>query len=236
MRDIIPVAEIFESFQGEGPIMGRRALFIRVSGCNLVGKCKYCDTDFRVREILTPEQIAKRINDYVTFDSLDNWVVITGGEPMIYQDKLVNVFELVENPEIIEYQIETNGLIRPNISLLSWIKYIVVSPKKQWFRQVIDNYKRGLVIRRKTHFKFVVGNIPNDDIVFWRPDEVKRAIIEMVDKYNFKKDRIWLMPFGATVDELDKNSKLVWNLAKELNVNYSDRIHVRVWKKLMRGM
>lgn len=48
--------EVFRSIQGEGPAMGRPALFIRLSGCNL--RCEGCDTDLKpsldlsVRELL----------------------------------------------------------------------------------------------------------------------------------------------------------------------------------------
>lgn len=35
----VPVSELFCSFQGEGPSLGRRALFARLMGCNLT--CGY---------------------------------------------------------------------------------------------------------------------------------------------------------------------------------------------------
>ena len=36
------LAEIFSSFQGEGPLVGVRQLFVRLRGCDLT--CRYCDT------------------------------------------------------------------------------------------------------------------------------------------------------------------------------------------------
>jgi len=37
-----PLAQVFVSFQGEGPLVGVRQVFVRVRGCDLT--CRYCDT------------------------------------------------------------------------------------------------------------------------------------------------------------------------------------------------
>ena len=39
---VAPLAEVFSSFQGEGPLVGVRQVFVRLRGCELT--CKYCDT------------------------------------------------------------------------------------------------------------------------------------------------------------------------------------------------
>ena len=73
-----PVAEIFFTIQGEGHLRGFQQTFIRLAGCS-VG-CPECDTDYRVRERLTAQEIAERAAS-VTPTMIDPWAWITGGEP-----------------------------------------------------------------------------------------------------------------------------------------------------------
>lgn len=47
------VSEVFGSFQGEGPMVGERHLFLRLCCCNL--KCRYCDT----RDSLSAQPVAR---------------------------------------------------------------------------------------------------------------------------------------------------------------------------------
>ena len=76
----LKVNEIFYSIQGEGTLAGLPSLFIRLSGCPL--RCKWCDTkyawDIDSGRDYTVEQILAEIQNCKT-----NFVVITGGEPMI---------------------------------------------------------------------------------------------------------------------------------------------------------
>ncbi|MBN2297189.1 MAG: 7-carboxy-7-deazaguanine synthase QueE, partial [Deltaproteobacteria bacterium] len=73
------INEIFHSLQGEGPLIGLPAVFIRFSGC-MEPYCPWCDTRHALYESaeMTIIQIADEINRYP-----GNTVVITGGEPFL---------------------------------------------------------------------------------------------------------------------------------------------------------
>lgn len=72
------ISEIFTSIQGEGAWLGVPSTFIRVSGCNL--RCSWCDTPYASWEPEGPILTLEEIQEQVT----TNHVVLTGGEPMLF--------------------------------------------------------------------------------------------------------------------------------------------------------
>lgn len=118
----IDIHSIFSTIQGEGPFTGRRAIFIRLAGCNL--QCPGCDTDYTTgrREL----HVSDILDAVVELAQPPYLVVITGGEPFRQPgltdlcNTLVNVGYLV--------QIETNGSFAPEEKLSSDVT-IVCSPK-----------------------------------------------------------------------------------------------------------
>src|ERR1700682_433413 len=74
------IAEIFYSVQGEGMLVGVPSVFVRTSGCNL--RCTWCDTPYTS---WAPEGIEMSIAQIAAEVQRQgaNYVVITGGEPMI---------------------------------------------------------------------------------------------------------------------------------------------------------
>jgi 7-carboxy-7-deazaguanine synthase (Cx14CxxC type) len=129
------VKEIFLTLQGEGMQAGRRAVFLRLAGCNLwsgreqdraAAQCNFCDTDFVGMDgenggRYDAAALAAKVEalwgqgDYPL-------VVITGGEPMLQLDAL-----LVDalHGRGFEIAVETNGTL-PAPAGIDWI---CVSPK-----------------------------------------------------------------------------------------------------------
>ena len=70
------INEIFQTLQGEGHNVGRAAVFVRFSGCNL--RCPFCDTDFAASREMSGEEIAGAVASYGA-----RLVVLTGGEPAL---------------------------------------------------------------------------------------------------------------------------------------------------------
>ena len=112
--------EQFYSIQGEGHYSGRPAIFIRLAGCD-VG-CVWCD----VKESWDADIHPLKTIDYLVSEvekTSSNLVVITGGEPAMYDiSNLVNQLQ----GKGIEVAIETSGCY-PLTSKIDWYCF---SPKK----------------------------------------------------------------------------------------------------------
>ncbi len=102
------VAEHFVSINGEGPLSGQLAVFIRFKGCNL--SCLYCDTAWANKEDAgSLAMTADEIYRMVTETGITN-VTLTGGEPL-YRPHMVQLVGLLASDPSLHIEIETNGSI-----------------------------------------------------------------------------------------------------------------------------
>lgn len=124
--DRVPVLELFSTFQGEGPLVGARQIFLRLAKCDL--RCAFCDTP---ESYPTPDRARIQIapggehdehpDNPVTFDTLlaairrlddppgiHRGISITGGEPLLHPHA---VHELAVGCRALglEVHVETGG-------------------------------------------------------------------------------------------------------------------------------
>lgn len=166
------VAEAFgPTIQGEGPSAGRLAVFIRLSRCNLA--CRGCDTPYtwdRSRFDLRAESHRATATELAAWalDSGVDLVVITGGEPLVQQRKLVPLVETLATCGR-RVEVETNGTIAPLPQLVELVDQFNVSPKLSRFGTGMESDRRirpevlGPFARSgKAIFKFVVSQTQPD--------------------------------------------------------------------------
>lgn len=140
----LDVVDIFYSIQGEGPLVGTPAVFIRLAGCNL--QCRFCDTNYTVDRVKTPfKELTEIVKRYRVKSDVKQrpLVVLTGGEPF-RQNIEPLVFDLVKSG--YKVQIETNGTISPRGVHWSQLRPsvdIICSPKTG--DDLIDNKIREWV-------------------------------------------------------------------------------------------
>ncbi len=224
--------EIFHTLQGEGRCIGRPSVFIRASLCNL--HCQWCDTPYtwnwegtnfetdggqkfkREEQIidLSPGEVAEAASQY----PCSNYV-FTGGEPLIQEKAWLELMGILSG----HFEIETNGTLFPSEEFIGKIHQINVSPKlsnsgvpeKQRHQPEV---LQKLAATGKADFKFVIGN---------REDFAE--VESLSSEAGLPADRIFLMPKANSVTELEANQSIVASLSQENGMNFSDRLHLRLF-------
>lgn len=193
------VNEIFTSFQGEGPFIGTRATFLRLSNCNL--NCDFCDTLSRDEgEIMSVEEVGKALLGEFEKHNTD-FLVITGGEPTLQYKELRKLLPLLDGKCIIQF--ESNGTSHEELIEEA---YYVISPKidKE------DVYKRYLPYGN-VFFKFVIES--QQDIDF---------VLELLEKYEKPANDVYLQPeFSKAPQVMD----LIISNRLPLNIKVTGQLH-----------
>ncbi len=160
------IQEVFYTLQGEGPLTGQAAVFVRLAGCNL--RCFWCDTDFE-SSTWTPtiEELLSKI-ERVRPDASD-LVVVTGGEPL--RQNIVPLIEaLLANK--LRVQIETSGTLwvelpdHPSLSIVCSPKTKSIHPK---------------IVSRITAYKYVLasGAVDPDDGLPSQSTQMKQRTLKL---------------------------------------------------------
>jgi 7-carboxy-7-deazaguanine synthase len=241
VRNALVVSETFFSIQGEGASAGRPALFLRLAACNL--NCpgfsyKAPDTQEHLgcdTKLVWKQGKASSFTNILQEWEHHNWLdklrggahlVITGGEPLLQQEKVVEFIKLLDSQlEMLVYiEIETNATLSPNVFLQQRVNQFNVSPKLTSSGEARDKaYKIDVLktfsVLPTALFKFVVQT----------KNDVSEIKSDYQDRLNLEATRIWLMPEGGTLKTMQANLQTVAELCIENNFNFSPRLHIHIW-------
>lgn len=207
---MVKVSEIFVSIQGEGRFMGQPCIFLRLHGCNL--RCSTCDTKYAIHgnyERYSTYDLAAKLSSIRI-----RRVVVTGGEPLLQKTEVLDLVDMLSREKI--FLLETNGTIFSKKVVKSFHS-IAVSPKRN--SKDLDRILEKWAPYKNVDFKFVIG----DSEWCWSFEEV----LTVVERYNIRPYRVWLMPEGSTSKEIAALSPKIWNFCVSNHFNYSDRLHIR---------
>jgi organic radical activating enzyme len=244
----IAVSEYFYSLQGEGRTMGIPAIFLRLTGCNLMcggygvekdgilrdGASWVCDTIavWIKGTTYSFEELLDLLNEKINFIQRLNegvHLVITGGEPLLQQCRIVSFLEYLEQNYACKpiLEIETNATIVPSAELDSRVHYWNTSPKlKNSGMPEKERIKAEALSffyeNSKTMFKFVISEFAD-----W--EEIKT---DFIDTALVKKEQIVLMPAADSLENLLKKNQLVAEICIQHQIRMCTRLHVEIWNQL----
>lgn len=222
--DELVVAEVFgPTFQGEGPSIGRRAGFVRLGRCNL--DCTWCDTPYTwdwdrfdpvVELRRTP--VAQVLAELAAMTP--EIVVITGGEPLLQQRHLAPLLTGCA-AQGWPVEIETNGTIVPDASIVGLVHQWNVSPKLansgiDMGRRIRPDALGALRATGRAVFKFVVAH--EDEL-----DEVA----ELAEAHQLAP--VWVMPEGTHPTAVTERARVLAQPVLDRGWNLTPRLHVLLW-------
>jgi 7-carboxy-7-deazaguanine synthase len=234
MQGFLHCQIIHRTIQGEGKFAGEPSMFIRTAVCNL--SCSWCDTKYSWEQKYKDtwkEVTAGELEEQFPKHAPRMGLVITGGEPMLWEkNQEFRKLMIAAWGAFHRVTIETNGTILPQWLLRydlqalhkSWgvpidsKLWFSVSPKlanggDERFKRFKLDTLRKFAKTDNVYFKFVIGNV--------------RDLQEMQYDFGFiSPERIWLMPLGATTEELRKTTPEVIRACIEHGYRYSPRLHI----------
>jgi 7-carboxy-7-deazaguanine synthase len=221
----LKISEIFHSIQGEGRLAGVPSVFVRVSGCNL--RCTWCDTPYTSWQPDGADATIESIVERVRGCSCAH-VVVTGGEPMIFNET-VELTRALKGLGL-HITIETAGTaFQPVVCDL-----MSVSPKLANSTPLERDGGRGAarhdrlryqpdVLRRlmseyECQLKFVVSD-PGD----------LSEISTILKEIGADRGRVVLMAEGTTREAIGGKAAWIVDICKREGFRYSPRLHIDLW-------
>jgi 7-carboxy-7-deazaguanine synthase len=217
------ISEIFHSVQGEGIWAGIPSTFVRVSGCNL--RCVWCDTPYASWKPEGPTQTIDEIVEQVTKANL-NHVVLTGGEPMLFDA----IEELASRLKSLgkTITIETAGTIYRDLpcdlmSISPKLAHSTPIGQGDW-EQRHESLRLQIEVLQKLaqnypyQLKFVVSPSSHTDIA--EIDEILNAIGSVAP------DQVLIMPEGRDASNLWHHARKLVPIVMERNWRLAPRLQI----------
>jgi len=158
---LIPISEIFgPTLQGEGSLVGRPTIFVRVGGCDFM--CSWCDSLYAVlpehRHTWTKMNSEEILNEIKKLSSKPVLVTLSGGNPALYDfSELIDV----GHKEGYTFTIETQGSIPAK--WMDKLDSITLSPKPPSSNMKFDENKfRETIINIKDVSKITLKVVVSD--------------------------------------------------------------------------
>ncbi|MGL4853797.1 MAG: 7-carboxy-7-deazaguanine synthase QueE [Lentisphaeria bacterium] len=204
------INELFYSLQGEGPLAGEPAIFLRLTGC-IPPFCSFCDTPASLNSKNGSLKSVETIFSEIKSIAKCSLIVITGGEPFLQWNSGLSELdnELLNSGYRIQYETSGKALIpTPESNRL-----VVCSPKQQ------DNFTCD-------NWLYLKENTKNVDFFKFIYSENLAQIKNFITNNNIDNNKVFLMPEGKTKEEQLAKLANTWMCCSENGWKLSPRLHI----------
>lgn len=233
MPTAAPISETFTSIQGEGKLAGVPSWFVRFSGCNL--RCAWCDTPYaswkaesaqrETQDLIAEAGRAKRAGV--------SHAVITGGEPMIFEQaedlasalRAFGMHITIETAGTVSREIACDLIsISPKLSNSTPLAGDPRDPGGTWrarheSRRInLEALQRLIDVHPERQLKFVVSEPA-------QLDEIEHLLAQL---RGWAREDVLLMPEGVTVEALASKRWLVDECIRR-GWRYCPRLHIELF-------
>ena len=212
----IRLTEIYQSIQGESSFVGKRCIFVRLTGCNL--RCSYCDTEYSFYggKNHSIGDILNIINDFNC-----NLVEITGGEPLLQKGVFSLMTNLCDKGKTV--LIETSG--NRDISMIDPRVHIIMDLKTPSSGESHNNrYENIKHLKTKDEVKFVIGS--EEDYVWSRDKLISEKLNELCGN----------VIFSPVFAQLEYSKIVDWIVRDGLDVTFQLQLHKFIWDPTEKGV
>ena len=232
------VAEIFYSLQGEGKLTGVPSAFVRLAGCNL--RCRYCDTPYaRLAgdgRTLSVDQVVEQLFTYPS-----NYVVITGGEPLLSEElgELCSKLRAARRHITLETAATVDRLVPVDLASIS-PKLSNSTPADSHLAEQ-HNHQRLCIptIRAYLQHARKAGSEYQLKFVLEKPDEiaeVRDVLDQLADSSEDNQINpicgladVFLMPQAVNRQQLARRSAWLAELCKQYGYRFCGRLQISLY-------
>lgn len=201
---------MFESIQGEGPLIGLPMMFVRTNRCNL--RCKWCDSTYTFQG--GRDHVLEYVLDKVSKSGRE-WICFTGGEPLLQKDSLDFVKGAVEMGKKV--LIETGG----SLSVSEYVKIentvidMDIKTPSSGEQDSLDR-KNIELLRSTDYIKFVISN-----------EEDFEYALDFVKNISRKMQVVFQPAWGGNLKDLTEKV-----LKLNLDIRVLPQLHKLIWGEI----
>lgn len=254
-----PIIDLHTCLQGEGLLTGVPHILIRTSGCNLrcMFHNSICDSAYSSFNAEKGKISKEEVVELFKENPQIKHIMLTGGEPSIHKPFIEELRQMFPFGTY-HITMESNGTLFPGYEKASMIDLISLSPKlgnsdpnpekiqKQNIeedkliashsrtRKRIDSFCEWITCAQNFQLKYVISS--EEDLkealeqVAEMESKLGRSIyIKETRRMELIRDHVYLMSEGDCEEVLQKNRKMVAEMAIREGLKYTERLQFVIW-------